>query len=344
MKIYFAPLEGVTTYIFRNAFAEIYGHVDKYFAPFISPAENCPLTPRERKDIAPENNTGINLVPQILTCRSEHFIDAAKALAGFGYREINLNLGCPSGTVCAKGKGAGFLQDKEALQKFLSDIYSYAEKDGMKISVKTRLGYHDPEEFSSLMEIFNLFPISELIVHPRIRTDFYKGDVRKEYFTYALEHSKCPLVYNGNIFSVKDYADLTGVFARGGDPIKMDCKGDPAVLGARLDPVMLGRGLVSDPDLAGRLKSAGAGAGRHDDAAETDYAKFRRFHDTLYHEYRKVLSPDINVLHKMHELWTYWQVLFDGKEREIKRLMKAKKYEDYEAIVYPLLQAEERST
>ena len=141
----------------------------------------------------------------------------------------------------------------------------------------------------------------------------------------------------------------------------MDCKGDPAVSGARLDPVMLGRGLVSDPELAGRLKSAGAAAGRHDDAAtnedrnadangtsafaeETDYAKFRRFHDTLYHEYQKVLSPDINVLHKMRELWTYWQVLFDGKEREIKRLMKAKKYEDYESIAYPLLRAEERST
>lgn len=345
MKIYFAPLEGVTTYIFRNAFAEIYGHVDKYFAPFISPAEKCPLTPRERKDIAPENNTGINLVPQILTCRSEHFIDAAKALAGFGYREINLNLGCPSGTVCAKGKGAGFLQDKDSLQRFLSDIYSYAEKDGIKISVKTRLGYREPEEFYELMEIFNLFPISELIVHPRIRTDFYKGDVRREYFAYALENAKCPLVYNGNIFSVKDYADLTGVFARGGDPI------------------MLGRGLVSDPELAGRLKSAGAaaGAGWNDSAAqseernadangtsafaaETDYAKFRRFHNTLYHEYQKVLSPDINVLHKMRELWTYWQVLFDGKEREIKRLMKAKKYEDYESIAYPLLRAEERST
>jgi len=344
MKIYFAPLEGVTTYIFRNAFAEIYGHVDKYFAPFISPADNCPLTPRERKDIAPENNIGIYLVPQILTCRSEHFIEAAKELHDMGYNEVNLNLGCPSGTVCAKGKGSGFLQNKDALQSFLSDIYSYAESDGMKISVKTRLGYREPEEFYELMEIFNLFPLSELIVHPRIRTDFYKGDIRREYFAYALEHSKCPLVYNGNIFSVKDYADLTGVFARGGDPIKMDCKGDSAMLGKEPDaaleralyPIMLGRGLVSDPELAGRLKSASA--------AETDYAKLRRFHDMLYHEYQKVLSPDINVLHKMRELWTYWQVLFEGKEREIKRLMKAKKYEDYEAIVYPLLQAEERST
>ena len=403
MKIYFAPLEGVTTYIFRNAFAEIYGHVDKYFAPFISPSENCPLTPRERKDIAPENNRGIHLVPQILTCRSEHFIDAAKALSSMGYGEINLNLGCPSGTVCAKGKGAGFLQDKDALQSFLDDIYSYAESCGMKISVKTRLGYREPEEFYSLIEIFNLFPISELIVHPRIRTDFYKGDIRKEYFAYAQDHCKCTLVYNGNIFSVQDYADLSSECGLGGDsamsvrvggsampermgdsamsgrvgePAKAD-RGEPAMpervggsaQNREFDPIMLGRGLMSDPELAGKIKNAvhdaatdalAVAIGKHDDetrnearntdadgtsafAAETDFLKLRRFHDTLYHEYQKVMAPDINVLHKMRELWTYWQVLLEGKEREIKRLMKAKKYEDYEAIVYPLLEAAEES-
>lgn len=365
MKIYFAPLEGVTTYIFRNAFAEIYGHVDKYFAPFISPSENCPLTPRERKDIAPENNRGIHLVPQILTCRSENFIDAAKALSSMGYGEINLNLGCPSGTVCAKGKGAGFLQDKDALQSFLDDIYSYAESCGMKISVKTRLGYREPEEFYSLIEIFNLFPISELIVHPRIRTDFYKGDIRKEYFAYAQDHCKCPLVYNGNIFSVQDYADLSSecglggdssISGRVGDSAKAD-RGEPAMpervggsamserVGGSaqnrdLDPIMLGRGLVSDPELASRLKGPN---GTSAFAAETDFLKLRRFHDTLYHEYQKVMAPDINVLHKMRELWTYWQVLFEENERDIKRLMKAKKYEDYEAIVYPLLEAAEES-
>ncbi len=336
MKIYFAPLEGVTTYVFRNAFHAIYGHVDKHFAPFISPAENCPITPRERKDIAPENNVGIHLIPQILTCRSEHFIDAAKALSEMGYSEINLNLGCPSGTVCAKRKGAGFLQDKDALLSFLDDIYSYAESSGMKISVKTRLGYQAPEEFYSLMDIFNIFPISELIVHPRIRTDFYKGDIRKEFFSYALEHAKCPLVYNGNIFSRADYNALRETFGcDSGAPAISGQAGVPAMSGGSLDPIMLGRGLVSDPELAGRLKSASADAnGTRAFAAETDYAKLRRFHDTLYHEYRKVLSPDINVLHKMRELWTYWQVLFDGKEREIKRLMKAKKYEDYEDAVY----------
>jgi len=310
MKIYFAPLEGVTTYIFRNAYSEIYGHVDRFFAPFITPAENCPMTHREKKDITPENNTGINLIPQILTCRSDHFIDAAEALRAMGYKEVNLNLGCPSGTVCAKGKGAGFLPKTEALQSFLDDIYSYSESGDLKISIKTRLGYEDPEEFRALLDIFNTFPVSELIVHPRIRTDFYKGEIRKEYFAYALEHAKCPLVYNGNIFTKEDYEAFS------------------ASLGNQLDPVMLGRGLVSNPSLADKL------SGRTE---ETDFDKLRRFHDTIYHEYRKVLAPDINVLHKMRELWTYWQVLFEEKERDIKRLLKAKKYAEYEAIVYRIL-------
>ncbi len=307
MKIYFAPLEGITGHIFRNAYNEIYGHIDKYFAPFISPSEKCPITPRERKEVTPENNQGFYLVPQILTCRSEHFIEGARELQAMGYKEINLNLGCPSGTVCAKGKGAGFLPETLALQKFLDDIYSYAGSDSVKISIKTRLGYFNPDEFYDLLDIFNKYPVSELIVHPRIKSDFYKGEPRKEYYAYALEHSKCPLVYNGNIFSAKDYEEYSGSFGTG------------------LDPVMLGRGLISDPSLADKLKGF---------TAETDFAKFKRLHDTIYHEYQKVMSPDINVLYKMRELWSYWQTLFDGKERDIKRLLKAKKYEEYEDVVY----------
>jgi len=307
MKIYFAPLEGITNHIFRNAYNEIYGHIDKYFAPFISPSEKCPITPRERKEVTPENNKGFYLVPQILTCRSEHFIEGARELQAMGYTEINFNLGCPSGTVCAKGKGAGFLPETLVLQKFLDDIYSYAESEGVKISIKTRLGYFNPDEFYDLLDIFNKYPVSELIVHPRIKSDFYKGEPRKEYYAYALEHSKCPLVYNGNIFTVKDYDEYSSSF------------------GVSLDPVMLGRGLISDPSLADKLKGF---------TAETDFAKFKRLHDTIYHEYQKVMSPDINVLYKMRELWSYWQTLFDGKERDIKRLLKAKKYEEYEDVVY----------
>ena len=321
MEIYFAPLEGITGYIFRNAYNEIYGSVDKYFAPFISPAENCPMTPRERKDIAPENNPGINLVPQILTCRSDCFIDAARELQAMGYNEVNLNLGCPSGTVCAKGKGAGFLPETALLQHFLDDIYTYADHAGMKISIKTRLGYYNPDEFYDLVEIFNAFPVSELIVHPRIRADFYKGEPRLEYFAYAIEHIKCPLVYNGNVYTCGDYSALGEKFGSVRE----------SGLDFALDPVMLGRGLITDPSLADELK------GR---ATSTDFTKFWRLHDTLYHEYQKVMSPDINVLYRMKELWTYWRVLFTGDgrdhDRDIKKLLKAKKYPDYETALQAL--------
>lgn len=307
MKIYFAPLEGITGYIFRNAFNSIYGHVDKYFAPFISPAERCPVTAKEMRDLLPENNPGINLVPQILACRSEYFIEAAKTLKEAGYREVNLNLGCPSGTVCAKGKGAGFLTDTAALESFLDDIYSFAGTAGIDISIKTRLGYTAPEEFYELVRIFNSFPVSELIVHPRVRSDFYKGEPRTEFFAYALENVKCPLVYNGNVCTPEGYAELC------------------SSLGTSLDPVMVGRGLLSDPSLADRLKGT---------ADTTDMAKFRLLHDTVYREYQKIMSPDINVLYKMKELWTYWDAMFEDNARDIKRLLKAKKYAEYEDVVY----------
>lgn len=312
MKIYFAPLEGITNYIFRNAYNGLYGSIDKYFAPFISPSEKCPITPHERKDLIPEHNSGLYLVPQLLTCKSNHFIEGAQELKAMGYNEINLNLGCPSGTVCAKGKGAGFLPNTLELQRFLDDIYSYSESDGMKISLKTRLGYFNPDEFYDLVEIFNNYPVHELIVHPRIRSDFYKGEPRKEYFAYALEHCKCPLVYNGNIYSIKDYDEMNNTF------------------GTVLDPIMLGRGLIADPSLAGKLKNT---------TSETDFAKFRKFHDTLYHEYQKIMSPDINVIYKMRELWSYWQLQFEGNERDIKKLLKAKKYSEYEDAVYRILKS-----
>ena len=180
----------------------------------------------------------------------------------------------------------------------------------MKISIKTRLGYSDPDEFHDLVDIFNGFPVSELIIHPRIRSDLYKGEPRKEYFAYALEHAKCPLVYNGNIYTRKDYEDLSGSF------------------GKSLDTVMTGRGLISDPSLTDKLKGL---------TSETDFAKFKRLHDSLYHEYQSIMSPDINVLFKMRELWTYWQTLFDGREHDIKRLLKTKKYAEYEDIVYNVL-------
>lgn len=309
MKIYYAPLEGITGYIYRNAYKDFYGKVDKFYAPFISPADRCPMVAKDRKDLAPENNKGIYLVPQILTRSAEHFNEAVDELKDMGYNEINLNLGCPSGTVCAKGKGAGFLPDTDELKAFLDNIYSYGEGHDVKLSIKTRLGYFNPDEFYDLVEIFNEFPVSELIIHPRIRADFYKGEPRYEYYKYALEHAKMPLVYNGNIFEARDYTNLANKIR--------ECP----------DAIMLGRGLIGNPSLVASLQEG---------KEIFDNKRFWDFHDRLYHEYQQIMSPDINVLYRMKELWTYWKGSFEDIDRDVKRIMKSKKFAEYESAIAPI--------
>lgn len=309
MNKYFAPLEGITGYIFRNAYEKYYGGIDKYFAPFMSPADNCAMNPKEKRDVLPENNKVTKLVPQILTCKSHHFMDAANVLIDMGYTEINLNLGCPSGTVCAKKKGAGFLSETDDLIVFLDDIYEYAEKKNIEISIKTRTGRYDETEWEYLLEIYNRFPISELIVHPRVGKDFYNGKPRIEQFEYAVKNSKNLLVYNGDIFSLHDLEQLQ-------ENMNLWCKNN-------IDTVMFGRGLIRNPEMF--LETEGV-----------DYKRFRQFHDEIYRGYQEIMSPDINVLYRMKELWTYWTTLFESKEKEIKKLLKTKKFGEYETALQML--------
>ena len=201
MQIVLAPLEGITGYVYRNAHHKVYGGVDQYYMPFISPNGKHMLLTRDREDVAPEHNEGMNVVPQILTNRSDFFLRTAKYLQECGYQEVNLNLGCPSGTVVAKGKGAGFLRDLMGLDQFLYDIYSQCPID---ISIKTRVGVKSPDEIEEILSIYNRYPVKELIVHSRVRDDFYKGKPRMDAFEYVLRESKAPVCYNGDLFTKED--------------------------------------------------------------------------------------------------------------------------------------------
>ena len=169
--IYLAPMEGITGYIYRNAHHKYFGGVDKYFMPFIAPAKGRPLRNRELGDVLPENNQGINVVPQLLTNSGEGFVKAAKFLKELGYNEVNINLGCPSKTVVTKYKGSGLIYDTERLDNFLYEVFA---ADVMDVSIKTRIGRDSSVEFEDIIEIYKKYPISELIIHPRIQTDFYK--------------------------------------------------------------------------------------------------------------------------------------------------------------------------
>lgn len=301
MKFYFAPLEGLTGYIYRNAHSRFFPPTDKYFAPFILANQGKGFKSRELNDLLPENNQGITLIPQILTNNASDFIHTSKKIQELGYQEINLNLGCPSGTVVAKNRGAGFLAKREELDAFLDKIYA---QTAIKISVKTRIGKDDPEEFYQLIDIFNKYPIEELIIHPRIQKDAYKNKPNLYLFKEALELSKIPVCYNGDLFTSKEYEAFVAAF--------------PSVR-----KVMLGRGLLRNPALVDNIVNR----------TKPDMLVLKAFHDQIFENYQRVLSGQKNVLFKMKELWTYLILSFDDSAKYAKKIKKAEGLTEYSAAV-----------
>ena len=308
-KIYLAPLEGVTDSIFRNTFAKYFDGVDKYFTPFISPNSTFKFTTREFKDIDPKKNDINTTVPQLLTNKAEHFLWAVGEIASLGFKEINFNLGCPSGTVVAKKKGSGLLYYPDELDNMLYEIFS-GLKDNIQISIKTRLGKIEPEEFYEILEIYNKYPVSELTIHPRVQKDFYREPIHPEFFDYALEHSKAPLVFNGDI---KTLSDIENTFAKY----------------PNIDSVMIGRGLITNPSLALEYKNP-----QDDNTSNSD--TFKSFHNELLGQYIEVLSGEKPVLHRMKEFWGYWEQSFPGKEKEIKKLRKSNHIDEYKSYINSL--------
>ena len=312
-----APLEGLTTYIFRNAHARHLGQIDKYYTPFLSLHREKEFSHKERQEILPENNAGLWVVPQVLTNSSEDFRKAAKELQAIGYEEVNINLGCPSGTVVPKGKGAGMLAEPERLERFLEECF---EGTPLKISVKTRLGMEEEEEWERLLDIYNKFPLEELIVHARVREDYYKQPVRWEVFSLAYEKSKCPVCYNGDIFTLEDYIRLQERFPK-------------------LEAVMLGRGILRNPALAEEICRIDSD---HQQVMTKEnrehYERLRAFHDEIYTGYRQILSGDRNVLFKMKEFWSYLICSFPEGEKQLKKLHKTKDCAEYESWVRVLFQ------
>lgn len=309
MRYSLAPMEGITGYLFRNAHAACFGPADKYLTPFLSPNQNLCFTTREREDVLPEHNEGLNVVPQLLTNHASHFIWAARELEAMGYREVNLNLGCPSGTVAAKGKGAGFLALTDRLDQFLDSIFSHLTLD---ISVKTRVGKSSAEEWEGLLRIFNRYPICELTVHPRVQIDFYKGKPNRRAVRQALAHSSAPVCYNGDLFSLPDLFAFSAVFPEVGR-------------------VMAGRGVIADPSLLRQFQGG--------KPAQKD--ELREFHDRLYAGYQHVMSGDRAVLARMKELWSYLLFSFTNREKYVRRLRKANFLQEYEDVVDALFREQE---
>ncbi|MDO5040325.1 tRNA-dihydrouridine synthase [Clostridium sp.] len=309
MKYYFAPMEGITGYIYRNAYKKFFDNIDKYFTPFIVPNNSRSLKTKELRDILPENNKGINIVPQILTNDSEGFIFTANKLKQLGYDEINLNLGCPSGTVVAKNRGSGFLAKRDELDKFLEEIFKI---DDMKISIKTRIGKDTTDEFYKLIEIYNKYPMEELIIHPRTQKDFYGNKPNLEVFRDALKLSKNNICYNGDIFTKEDNDKLIREFNQ-------------------VNKFMLGRGILANPGLMNEIKNN----------AFIDKKTLKNFHDEVFNEYRELFNEDRNAIFRMKELWGYMVHIFSDNKKYAKKIKKAQKLDAYNDAVSSLFEEQE---
>lgn len=306
MEFYLAPMEGVTDYIYRNAHHTFFENADKYFTPFISTNQMGTYKPRDLAGVLPENNRGLTVVPQLLTNQADQFIKTAENLRTYGYREVNLNLGCPSGTVAAKFKGSGFLAKREALDIFLEEIFTGTT---MKISIKTRIGKDCPQEFYELVKIYNKYPLEELIIHPRIQKDFYKNKPNLEVFRDALALSRHSVCYNGDIFTHQDYIEFSKAFPE-------------------VKKVMIGRGLIMNPGLLNVIK----------DGKLPDKQLLKVFHDKIYADYQNILFGDKNVLFRMKELWSYLIYIFPNSEKYAKKIKKTERLSDYEQIIINLFE------
>ncbi len=301
MKYYMAPLEGITTFIYRKAYHKYFAPMDKYFTPFLVPHSKKGFSKKELNEVIPEHNEGMYLVPQIMSNSAEGFLDTVEKLKRYGYKEVNLNLGCPSKTVVTKGRGSGFLAKPEELERFLDTIYNQAD---VTISIKTRIGKDSPEEFVRLLDIYNQYPVKELIIHPRIQQDFYKNIPNLEAFAYAYRESKNPVCYNGDIFSKHDYEKIVTRF--------------PGI-----EMIMLGRGLTGNPGLAEELRGMD----------RVDGERLRSFHNQVLKDYMDLSFGDKNVLFKMKELWVYMGRLFPESEKLLKKIKKATDVKAYEQAV-----------
>ena len=315
MNYYFAPLEGITGFVYRGLHHKYFGGPDKYYMPFVSAMEKGKIKKREKKDILPENNEGINAIPQILTNSSRDFIDTAEMIADLGYTEININLGCPALSVVKRGKGSGFLADLDRLDKFLEEIFEGMEKCRIpaKLSVKTRIGRRDSDSVPELIELYNRYPIYELTVHPRVGKDFYRGVPDMEAFRAFCEKSIHPLVYNGDINNEGDIEHFAELFPKVGS-------------------IMIGRGLLQDPAFIRRVRTG----------KEMQKEELKGFTEELYQQYRKEMETPgaggINAVNRMKELWGFLGVNFSDRERTLRKILRAKNPVEYESAVREIWQ------
>jgi tRNA-dihydrouridine synthase B len=307
-----SPLQGFTDFRFRNAFQQYFGGIDTFYSPYIKLNGKLVIKGSYERDILPENNTTLEVIPQIITNDAEEFLFVANYVQQLGYKELNWNLGCPYPMVAKCGMGSGLIRNTSQIEHILQRVH---EETNIVVSLKMRMGYDNASEILDVFPILDRFPIKNIAIHARIGKQLYKGGVDLDSFQKCLDHTKHKLYYNGDITSVTKFKEMQDRFPT-------------------IDHWMIGRGLIADPFLPSMIKNN-----------TTVYPKnrweiFEAFHETIYRDYDAYLSGPTPIRMKMLGFWEYFSMSFSNPQKTFKKIKKAGNSKNYEAAVQEIFKNE----
>jgi tRNA-dihydrouridine synthase len=300
-----SPLQGFTDFRFRNAFHKHFGGIDTFYSPYIRLNGKLEIKASYERDILPENNSTLEVIPQIITNDADEFLFVAKYVQSLGYKELNWNLGCPYPMVAKCGMGSGLISNTERIHSILDKVHS---ETNIVVSMKMRMGYENASEILDVFPILENYPIKNIAIHARIGKQVYKGDVDLDSFQRCLDVSKHKLYYNGDITSVEKFRDLQARFPK-------------------IDHFMIGRGLISDPFLPSMIKN------NTTEYPEDRFKIFNAFHDEIYQEYDAFLQGPTPIRMKMLGFWEYFSQSFPDTQKTFKKIKKAQSKRNYELAV-----------
>ena len=312
-KLISSPLQGFTDFRFRNAFHEIFGGIDTFYAPYIRYGGKLEIKNSYKRDLDPENNRVPELIPQVMTATADEFLHAAEYVRSLGYSELNWNLGCPYPMACKKGMGSGLIHDAEKIDAILDRVHSESD---ITVSMKMRMGYNEPTEILDVFPVLEKYPIKSIAIHARLGKQLYKGSVDLDSFRNCLGHTSQPIYYNGDITSVEAYRDRVERFPE-------------------IDTFLIGRGLIADPLLPSMIKA------NTTEFPADSVQKMYAFHNRLFDEYDAFLQGLSHLMSKMHNFWEYYSVGFSHPKKVYKRIKKAKNVIQYKIAVKEIMEEEE---
>ncbi len=320
-----APMRGITTMHYRKAFVRHFEGLDVEMAPFISTVSAERIHPKLLKDVLPENNSGLPLIPQVIGNNADDFVQMNLALQDLGFNEVNWNMGCPHKPIRRKQRGSGLLPHPEKVDSILDTVCA---KSSCRISVKVRLGVSDKSELLNLIPVLNKYPLSEVIIHPRTAEQMYTGTVDLDAFEEAYKLLNLPVCYNGDINDLEFYQTVQKRFPE-------------------INRFMLGRGLLANPFLCEEIKNGnrikeqlGAPASMDSEDAVPPANHIKRisaFHTDILASYEAAFHGDHSILGKMKEFWTYQSTHLSNGRKMFKKLKKTQRLSTYKDIVAEFL-------